>query len=186
MRKNTNTILSFIIGTRPTPVSIFFFFNDPPPTEISPLPLYDALPISRITATCRDRMAVATKFRLICRICSPNPGMTLSATASVASGVTSRGAGPVPPVVSTRRSEEHTSELQSQSNLVCRLLLVKKIVRHCEHADDDVLVVHDLLEVVVGANLERRPVAQRLSHRPRDDAVARHSPQPSIGDHVHA
>src|SRR5256886_9970740 len=26
----------------------------------------------------------------------------------------------------TRRSEEHTSELQSQSNLVCRLLLEKK------------------------------------------------------------
>src|SRR2546430_9089635 len=26
-----------------------------------------------------------------------------------------------------RRSEEHTSELQSQSNLVCRLLLEKKI-----------------------------------------------------------
>src|SRR5205085_9614636 len=29
---------------------------------------------------------------------------------------------------STRRSEEHTSELQSQSNLVCRLLLEKKHV----------------------------------------------------------
>src|SRR3989475_7317534 len=28
--------------------------------------------------------------------------------------------------VSGRRSEEHTSELQSQSNLVCRLLLEKK------------------------------------------------------------
>src|SRR2546430_2994619 len=28
--------------------------------------------------------------------------------------------------VKTRRSEEHTSELQSQSNLVCRLLLEKK------------------------------------------------------------
>src|SRR2546430_11415119 len=27
-----------------------------------------------------------------------------------------------------RRSEEHTSELQSQSNLVCRLLLEKKII----------------------------------------------------------
>src|SRR2546430_13682516 len=27
---------------------------------------------------------------------------------------------------SSRRSEEHTSELQSQSNLVCRLLLAKK------------------------------------------------------------
>src|SRR2546430_3907138 len=32
-----------------------------------------------------------------------------------------RSAGP-----SNRRSEEHTSELQSQSNLVCRLLLEKK------------------------------------------------------------
>src|SRR2546430_4096599 len=38
---------------------------------------------------------------------------------------------PLPPVSSeevqnSRRSEEHTSELQSQSNLVCRLLLEKK------------------------------------------------------------
>src|SRR2546430_14491262 len=31
-----------------------------------------------------------------------------------------------PAAVSTTRSEEHTSELQSQSNLVCRLLLEKK------------------------------------------------------------
>src|SRR5688572_31648707 len=30
------------------------------------------------------------------------------------------------PDVSAARSEEHTSELQSQSNLVCRLLLEKK------------------------------------------------------------
>src|SRR2546430_11953681 len=29
------------------------------------------------------------------------------------------------------RSEEHTSELQSQSNLVCRLLLEKKKTRPC-------------------------------------------------------
>src|SRR2546430_16664891 len=29
------------------------------------------------------------------------------------------------------RSEEHTSELQSQSNLVCRLLLEKKKHEHC-------------------------------------------------------
>src|SRR5688572_32194383 len=34
-------------------------------------------------------------------------------------------------LVSHARSEEHTSELQSQSNLVCRLLLEKKnVVRH--------------------------------------------------------
>src|SRR2546430_5692987 len=29
-----------------------------------------------------------------------------------------------------QRSEEHTSELQSQSNLVCRLLLEKKKIQH--------------------------------------------------------
>src|SRR2546430_9983298 len=34
-----------------------------------------------------------------------------------------RNETPAPP---RRRSEEHTSELQSQSNLVCRLLLEKK------------------------------------------------------------
>src|SRR2546430_8651537 len=36
------------------------------------------------------------------------------------------------------RSEEHTSELQSQSNLVCRLLLEKKkkiIIRSCSRAE---------------------------------------------------
>src|SRR2546430_11069626 len=32
----------------------------------------------------------------------------------------------LPPAAADRRSEEHTSELQSQSNLVCRLLLEKK------------------------------------------------------------
>src|SRR2546430_6528483 len=32
-----------------------------------------------------------------------------------------------------RRSEEHTSELQSQSNLVCRLLLEKKKNRAARH-----------------------------------------------------
>src|SRR5688572_32412654 len=36
-------------------------------------------------------------------------------------------AGALPPLgLQERRSEEHTSELQSQSNLVCRLLLEKK------------------------------------------------------------
>src|SRR5256886_8912769 len=38
----------------------------------------------------------------------------------------SRSAGMRSAVTDTRRSEEHTSELQSQSNLVCRLLLEKK------------------------------------------------------------
>ena len=53
----------------------------------------------RMTATWRDKIAVGTKFKLICRICSPKPGISLSPMANVASGVTSRMAGPVPPVV---------------------------------------------------------------------------------------
>src|SRR2546430_13459849 len=44
---------------------------------------------------------------------SPNPGRIVALT-------------PIPPKPDERRSEEHTSELQSQSNLVCRLLLEKK------------------------------------------------------------
>src|SRR2546430_12702336 len=42
-------------------------------------------------------------------------------------------------VATKRRSEEHTSELQSQSNLVCRLLLEKKNNRH----RDDLVVTDE-------------------------------------------
>lgn len=54
-------------------------------------------------AVCLDSTAVGTYLRLIARICSPYPGNMRSQTASVASGVTSRGAGPVPPVVTTKQ-----------------------------------------------------------------------------------
>src|SRR2546430_5558419 len=46
------------------------------------------------------------------------------------------------------RSEEHTSELQSQSNLVCRLLLEKK-KKHTNHAEL-VRVVHLLPLLLIG------------------------------------
>src|SRR2546430_3195014 len=46
---------------------------------------------------------------------------------SPSSGATRRGSP------ACRRSEEHTSELQSQSNLVCRLLLEKKKKQHTHH-----------------------------------------------------
>src|SRR2546430_11350563 len=36
-----------------------------------------------------------------------------------------------PGILAGRRSEEHTSELQSQSNLVCRLLLEEQKPRRC-------------------------------------------------------
>src|SRR2546430_4096687 len=58
------------------------------------------------------------------------PYTTLFRSARTRSSRTSSGPTPTssapPPVSSPRRSEEHTSELQSQSNLVCRLLLEKK------------------------------------------------------------
>src|SRR2546430_12541488 len=60
---------------------------------------------------------------------------TIEAAASATSAAISGDLAPVPPRVFavqrkaervSMRSEEHTSELQSQSNLVCRLLLEKK------------------------------------------------------------
>src|SRR2546430_13737252 len=95
----------------------FFFFNDTATTEIYTLSLHDALPISPGAA-----------FRAALRSAS------LRMTPSPASKRTMFR--PVSPrcwrfVRSSARSEEHTSELQSQSNLVCRLLLEKK--KHTEH-----------------------------------------------------
>src|SRR2546430_5343929 len=50
--------------------------------------------------------------------------------------------------VEHRRSEEHTSELQSQSNLVCRLLLEKKKKRarhyYANSTDDTYDSIHSL------------------------------------------
>src|SRR2546427_3589355 len=40
------------------------------------------------------------------------------------------------------RSEEHTSELQSQSNLVCRLLLEKKKKQHASPSSHGLAVVY--------------------------------------------
>src|SRR6266478_336861 len=75
--------------------SFCFFFNDTATTEIYTLSLHDALPIP--------------------------PGLITSVT----SGSTAAPCGRMAliRVTSEARSEEHTSELQSQSNLVCRLLL---------------------------------------------------------------
>src|SRR2546430_11326244 len=74
----------------------FFFFNDTATTEIYTLSLHDALPIYR--------------------------------ESGIRGGGGSRRAAAVRAVLrcARARSEEHTSELQSQSNIVCRLLLEKK------------------------------------------------------------
>src|SRR2546430_12037912 len=82
----------------------FFFFNDTATTEIYTLSLHDALPISRTVARAPASRADS----------GAHPG-----------GAGRDSARGPPPALATR-SEEHTSELQSQSNLVCRLLLEKK------------------------------------------------------------
>src|SRR2546427_3385856 len=87
---------------------LFFFFNDTATTEIYTLSLHDALPISMRKPWVSLLSGVSVKS-----------GVVLSAASK--STVTEWNA-PHP----TYRSEEHTSELQSQSNLVCRLLLEKK------------------------------------------------------------
>src|SRR2546430_17163012 len=76
----------------------FFFFNDTATTEIYTLSLHDALPIlASAPARLRQDQTLYQKEH-------------------------ERFA----PALDPLRSEEHTSELQSQSNLVCRLLLEKK------------------------------------------------------------
>src|SRR2546430_6590671 len=94
-------------------IFFFFFFNDTATTEIYTLSLHDALPISVSSRrrVASDALRAWPSGRLRSKMtfgCLPVTSQ-ISATSSA-----------------MLRSEEHTSELQSQSNLVCRLLLEKK------------------------------------------------------------
>src|SRR5260370_24729722 len=103
--------------TRAHPVYVFFFFNDTATTEIYTLSLHDALPISTF-GRAKSRMITAPSTR--------------------------RRSGPRGR--RSPRSEEHTSELQSHLNLVCRLLLEKKKI--CFAVDSfDLSLEQDILIV---------------------------------------
>src|SRR5438876_3236465 len=78
----------------------FFFFNDTATTEIYTLSLHDALPISKAFGRGQEGRQRRIKQRKL----APLGGSTCR----------------------PKRSEEHTSELQSPVHLVCRLLLEKK------------------------------------------------------------
>src|SRR5256886_7751172 len=56
----------------------------------------------------------------------PTPGIFVSRTRSPPRIAGTSSSTLIPERILSARSEEHTSELQSQSNLVCRLLLEKK------------------------------------------------------------
>src|SRR5260370_8473921 len=99
--------------------SSFFFFNDTATTEIYTLSLHDALPIFFQPGASRLRGFV----RFDARRAEHHDGVP--------------------------RSEEHTSELQSHLNLVCRLLLEKKKPKHQgslgDHAEMVPYIVHPSL-----------------------------------------
>src|SRR5207237_8403226 len=92
----------------PITLSSCVFTHSPSPATF-PLSLHDALPISRSPIT---RLA-----------CAPSPPLPPRMTPTTP-------IRPMPVTTSSQpkllRSEEHTSELQSHLNLVCRLLLEKK------------------------------------------------------------
>src|SRR2546427_6969470 len=90
-----------------------FFFNDTATTEIYTLSLHDALPISALEQRIVGRQLARFllehhRHRVADRIGEPVHAAHEHLRLAL------------------ERSEEHTSELQSQSNLVCRLLLEKK------------------------------------------------------------
>src|SRR5258708_24700117 len=80
-------------------MSCCFFFNDTATTEIYTLSLHDALPISDVGNDVLGCLVIAQNFGHQRHLRT---------------------------VQVFRRSEEHTSELQSPDHLVCRLLLEKK------------------------------------------------------------
>src|SRR5436309_14435583 len=86
-------------GTLPATLPLpLFFFHDTATTEIYTLSLHDALPIYKMRHA-------ATKALL-----ERNDVVVVASVSCIYDD----------------RSEEHTSELQSRENLVCRLLLEKK------------------------------------------------------------
>src|SRR5260370_36294382 len=87
----------------------FFYFNDTATTEIYTLSLHDALPISQGHGV--------------------RSGAIETVAVDLADGRGHRAQTGLDAGGQVRRSEEHTSELQSHLNLVCRLLLEKKNYR---------------------------------------------------------
>src|SRR2546426_3766087 len=100
----------------------FFFFNDTATTEIYTLSLHDALPISARSGRSGSR--------------SPWPPGKGRPARRRSRSVRSPPSGDFPQM--RARSEEHTSELQSPCNLVCRLLLEKKKKLHFTPHDSGV------------------------------------------------
>src|SRR5207302_11462591 len=105
-----------------------FSLLHPPPSESSTLSLHDALPIW-VRATSGAEFSLTPDHKVL--VDTPDgpamkPAETLSPGESIYSAKSLAIPGSEPTILDLLRSEEHTSELQSRENLVCRLLLEKK------------------------------------------------------------
>src|SRR2546430_17198605 len=100
-----------ILYLRVLQLFLFFFFNDTATTEIYTLSLHDALPICAgdVAPGAHDSRDAGDSNLPVDRLGEDAERHACCCWSSC-----------------WQRSEEHTSELQSQSNLVCRLLLEKK------------------------------------------------------------
>src|SRR5207247_9467261 len=105
----SSRVFVFLYTTSIRSLLRLFFVTILPPSQFSTLSLHDALPILRSTSRCSS-----SAFSL-----------RISSSARLRS-VTSRLMPANPIGLPLARSEEHTSELQSRVDLVCRLLLEKK------------------------------------------------------------
>src|SRR5690606_41310364 len=106
-----------------------FRCNHPATTDIYTLSLHDALPISTDQPLAGRLKVILDNIREIVQTTNPtvsalekvfvntNPASTL---------LLGQARGAAMCALADSRSEEHTSELQSRENLVCRLLLEKK------------------------------------------------------------
>ena len=110
----------------------FFFFNDTATTEIYTLSLHDALPICFVVVRkALDQKVIDDALDVLWANMEEDRN---DPDSWIGKGYHTVGVGSEEAVKRTiyddPRSEEHTSELQSQAYLVCRLLLEKKKTRN--------------------------------------------------------
>src|SRR5699024_12635687 len=101
-------------------LTTYFFFTATPSTLIYTLSLHDALPI------CVDLHDLLHRYRSFLGVPCPGDGIDESASPHLIYLFKKYFGYDPNKSKQENRSEEHTSELQSRFDLVCRLLLEKK------------------------------------------------------------
>src|SRR5699024_11849087 len=105
---------------------VFFAFSSASaPAELYPLSLHDALPISQRVQRRARLLGGGRRGALQVRRVAFHEGKSMG-DLTIRQEIAGRSVRPAPPAAAPSRSEEHTSELQSRFDLVCRLLLEKK------------------------------------------------------------